>query len=104
MSAIDISNVPNELSGSRRPGRRWSNTSTVTIDAARNVLCANSVEDVDGEDEQSDSHVKVFIPKRIQGFPDRAARKLLHTIHRHNNERVREPEQVSLRQSACAED
>ena len=101
VSATEIVSVPNELSGSRRPVRRWSNTSTVTIDDARSVLCSLSQTGA-VHDRECDSHIKVFVPERVQRLSDRGRRKLLDSVHRHNDERVRKPEQVSPRQAACA--
>ena len=43
VSTTEIVSVPKGLSVSRRPGRRWSNTSTLTIDDVRSVLDNPSV-------------------------------------------------------------
>ena len=59
---------------------------------------------MDSEGWPRDSHIKVFVPERIERPLDGARRKLLDPVYRDHYERIGESKQVSLRQTTCTQD
>ena len=69
------------------------------MEDTRSVLCDFLSERKKGGGKwrsEGDSHIKVFVPERIEGLLDGGRRKFLHSIERDNNEWIGESEQVPL--------